>query len=53
MSSIDDVEPVQAAEPHHVTFFTPNRPVDGATVYVVAFWNEPVEPVDHDVLLPR
>jgi hypothetical protein len=39
----DDTFHARAIEPHHVTFFAPDRPVDGTTVFAV---EEPAEPTE-------
>jgi hypothetical protein len=53
LDSTDDTNPPRAGEPHHVTFFAPDRPVDGTTVYVVDSVNEGAEQAGDDGRLPR
>ncbi len=53
INSNDDSQAPGASESHHVTFFAPDRPVDGSTVYTVDRMNDEVDPLDEGTSCPR
>ena len=52
INSADDANCSWVIEPHPVTFFAPDRPVDGTTVFAVDDADEQGEPGRGQVLLP-
>jgi hypothetical protein len=51
INSPDNANCSWANEAHCVTFFAPDRPVDGTTVYAVEDGNEPAERIGGESLL--
>ena len=51
INSSDDANCSWANEAHRVTFFAPDRPVDGTTVYAVEDGIEPAEAIGGEGLL--